>query len=110
MVATLRSGREIASIKEEEKKKTEKVKKEETGKDTKLSSSDLVEETEKEKVQAEQQVEKGELKMKKEKQAYMLVVPFPQRLQKKKMEELFSRFLDVFKKIEINLPFVEALT
>ena len=26
------------------------------------------------------------------------------------MEEQFSRFLDVFKKIEINLPFVEALT
>ena len=26
------------------------------------------------------------------------------------MEEQFSRFLDVFKKIEINLPFIEALT
>ena len=26
------------------------------------------------------------------------------------MEEHFSRFLDVFKKIEIDLPFVEALT
>ena len=25
------------------------------------------------------------------------------------MEEQFSRFLDVFKKIKINLPFVEAL-
>ena len=26
------------------------------------------------------------------------------------MEEQFSRFLDVFKKVEINLPFVEELT
>ena len=26
------------------------------------------------------------------------------------MEEQISRFLDVFKKIEINLPFAEALT
>ena len=26
------------------------------------------------------------------------------------MEEQFSRFLDVFKKIEINLPFTKALT
>ena len=26
------------------------------------------------------------------------------------MEEQFSRFLDVFKKIEINIPFVETLT
>ena len=26
------------------------------------------------------------------------------------MEEKFSRFLDIFKKIEINIPFIEALT
>ena len=26
------------------------------------------------------------------------------------MKEQFSRFLDMFKKIEINIPFVEALT
>ena len=39
----------------------------------------------------------------------MPVVPFYQRLRKEKMEEQFSRFLDVFKKIKINLPFVEAL-
>ena len=52
---------------------------------------------------------KGELKKKEEKQAYMFAVPFPQRLQKEKMEEQFSRFLEVFKKIEINLPFTEAL-
>ena len=39
------------------------------------------------------------------KQAYMPIVHFPQRLQKAKMEEQFSRFLYVFKKIEINLPF-----
>ena len=45
------------------------------------------------------------MKNKEDKQAYMLVVPFPQRLQKAKMEEQFSRFLDVFKKIDINIPF-----
>ena len=61
-------------------------------------------------MQTEQQVEKGELKKKEEKQAYMSVVPFPQRLHKAKMEEQFCRFFDVFKKIEINLPFEEALT
>ena len=57
-----------------------------------------------------EQVEKGELKKEEEKQTYMPVVPLPQRLQKEKMEKRFSRFLDVFKKIEINLPFLEALT
>ena len=39
----------------------------------------------------------------------MLAIPFPQRFQKEKMEEQFSRFLEVFKKIEINLPFSKAL-
>ena len=34
---------------------------------------------------------------------------FPQRLQKAKREEQFSRFLDIFKKIEINLPFAEVI-
>ena len=110
MVMTLRSGGEIESGKEEEKKKTEKVEVEETGKENKLSSSDLAEETEKEKVQTEQREEKVAMKKNEEKQAYMPAIPFHQRLQKAKMEEQFSRFLDVFKKIEINLPFAEALT
>ena len=37
-------------------------------------------------------------------------VPFPQRLQKEKLEEQFSKFLNMFKKIGINIPFLEALT
>ena len=49
MVVTLRSGRELESRKEEKKKKTEKENQEETGKEDKLSSSELVKETEKEK-------------------------------------------------------------
>ena len=77
ILVTLKSGKEIESKKEEEKKKIEKVEKEETEKATKLNSSDLAEETEKEEVRTEQQVKKGELKNKEEKQAYMPVVPFP---------------------------------
>ena len=49
------------------------------------------------------------MKKKEVKQAYISAIPFPQRVQKAKMEEQFSRFLDVFKKIEISLPFTEAL-
>ena len=37
-------------------------------------------------------------------------IPFPQRLQKEKLEKQFSKFLNRFKKIEINIPFLEALT
>ena len=36
-------------------------------------------------------------------------MPFPQRLQKAKREEQFSKFLDIFKKIEINIPFAEVI-
>ena len=36
-------------------------------------------------------------------------MPFPHRLQKVKREEQFSRFLDIFKKIEINIPFAEVI-
>ena len=36
-------------------------------------------------------------------------MPFPQRLQKEKREERFSKLLDIFKKIEINIPFAEVI-
>ncbi|WP_217833143.1 hypothetical protein, partial [Picosynechococcus sp. PCC 7002] len=36
-------------------------------------------------------------------------LPFPQKFQKKKIDAQFSKFLDIFKKLEINLPFAEAL-
>ena len=36
-------------------------------------------------------------------------IPFPQRLHKAKMERKFSKFMNMFKKIEINILFAEAL-
>ena len=48
-------------------------------------------------------------KQKEKVQAYTPAVPFPQRLQKAKKEEHFSKFLEIFKKIEINIPFAEAI-
>ena len=41
---------------------------------------------------------------------YTPVVPFPQRLQKSRREEQFFKFLDIFKKIEINIPFAEVIS
>ena len=49
------------------------------------------------------------MKKKEEVQPYMPSVPFPQRIERAKMEERFSKFFDMFKKIEINIPFAEAL-
>ncbi|XP_022851831.1 uncharacterized protein LOC111373523 [Olea europaea var. sylvestris] len=36
-------------------------------------------------------------------------LPFPQRYLKKEFDEKFEKFLEVFKKIHINIPFVETL-
>ncbi|XP_042008994.1 uncharacterized protein LOC121757532 [Salvia splendens] len=36
-------------------------------------------------------------------------VPFPHVLQKKKKDDLFSKFWEIFKKVHINIPLIEAL-
>ena len=108
MTVTLRSGRELEE-KRVEKKDTEEEKYAETGKEFKKHSSETTEEEKTVKMQLEQQVEKENLGKKEEVKAYNPQVPFPQRLQKAKLEEQFSRFLNMFKKIEINIPFSEAL-
>ena len=41
--------------------------------------------------------------------SFLPKIPFPQRLKKQKDEEQFSKFLEIFKKLQINVPFSEAL-
>ena len=36
-------------------------------------------------------------------------IPYPQWLKKGKLEKQFTKFLDIFKKLHINMPFMEAL-
>ncbi|XP_062075881.1 uncharacterized protein LOC133780010 [Humulus lupulus] len=36
-------------------------------------------------------------------------IPYPQRLRKNNLDKQFSKFLEVFKKLHINIPFAEAL-
>ncbi|KAL5563299.1 hypothetical protein UlMin_033046 [Ulmus minor] len=36
-------------------------------------------------------------------------IPFPQRLRKKNLDKQFSKFIDIFKSLHINLPFVDML-
>ncbi|XP_034203729.1 uncharacterized protein LOC117618238 [Prunus dulcis] len=40
---------------------------------------------------------------------YVPPIPFPQRLRKNKVDAQFSKFLDIFKKLQINIPFADAL-
>ena len=36
-------------------------------------------------------------------------IPYPQRSRKSKLDSQFSKFLEVFKKLHINIQFVDAL-
>ena len=36
-------------------------------------------------------------------------VPYPQRLRKNKLDKQFTKFMEVFKKLHINIPFTDAL-
>ena len=40
---------------------------------------------------------------------YTLPLPFPQRFRKTKLDEQFAKFLKKLKKLEVNIPFVDAL-
>ena len=35
--------------------------------------------------------------------------PYPQRFKKKMINEQFSKFLGIFKKLQVNIPFADAL-
>ena len=61
-------------------------------------------------MQTKQPEKNSEQKQKEKVKAYISAVPFPQRIQKARKEEQFSKFLEIFKKIEINIPFAEAIT
>ncbi|KAK0600713.1 hypothetical protein LWI29_017770 [Acer saccharum] len=42
--------------------------------------------------------------------AYVPPIPYPQRLRKHKDAHNFGKFLEIFKKLQINIPFAEALS
>ena len=109
MAVTLRSGRGLEE-RRDEKKKTEEEKHAEIGEEIKQYSSEITEEERMVKVQEKQLIEEGDRRKKEEVQAYKPQVPFPQRLKKAKLEEQFSKFLNMLLKIEINIPLSKSLT
>ena len=98
----MRSGRELNGRKEEEN--------EEIGGELKQYSTEVAEEERTKKMQQKKKTKEGDLRKNKEFQACKPHVPFPQRLHKAKLEEKYSRFLNMFMKIEVNIPFSKALT
>ncbi|PIN05661.1 DNA-directed DNA polymerase [Handroanthus impetiginosus] len=81
---TLRNGRELQEVVKEPTKSKEK---------------EVISEEKEKEVEAPLEVSKPTT----------LQPPFPQRLQKQKLEKQFLKFLEVFKKLHINIPFAEAL-
>ena len=96
MAVQLRSGKEL------EKEKSEKEE-DDKGEGSLVNAELLKKERKKEQQQQEE-------RSKKKAQNSMPVVPFPQRLQKSKIEEQFARFLKTFQKLEISMPFIEVVT
>ena len=99
----------MSSSRAKKKERSEQEEVKETGKEDRKNNSEWPAETDN-KVHTEQQGKNCEQKQKGKVQAYTLAVPFPQRLQKAKKEEEFSKFLEIFEKIEINIPFAKAIT
>ena len=79
--------------------------------------SSVIEKVETEKVIQPSQNDNADQKQLNEKQSAenfteakaSLPVPYPQRLKKHKLDKQFTKFMDVFKKLHINIPFVDAL-
>ena len=108
MAVQLRSGKEMSNSRAEEKEKTDKKEEKAIGGDNGKSKTEKNTEIEKQ-VHPEQLEKSSEQKQKEKVKVYTPTVPFPQRIQKAKKEEQFSKFLEFCKKIEINIPFAEAI-
>ena len=108
MAVQLRSEKEVGNNSRKERKEETEEEQEETGNEEKKNMPKKITEAGKQ-AQTEQPERSCEQKQKEKAQAYTPAVPLPQRLQKARREERFSKFLDIFKKIEINIPFAEAI-
>ncbi|XP_016168703.1 glutamic acid-rich protein-like [Arachis ipaensis] len=54
-------------------------------------------------------MEEQSQEQRKEVKPYTPLLPYPQRFQKETKDQQFSKFLEVFKKLEINIPLAKAL-
>ena len=81
-----------------------------SGKELEMMTEKVDSSTEKESSEKERELERKKERVKKDIHDSIPAVPFPQRLQKSKIEEQFARFLKTFQKLEISMPFTEVVT
>ena len=96
MAVQLRSGKEL------EKEKSEK--------DESNKGEGILENAESPEKERKKEQQQQEEKSKKKAHNSMPAVPFPQRLQKSRIEEQFANFFKTFQKLEIIMPFTEVVT
>ncbi|XP_062080847.1 uncharacterized protein LOC133785642 [Humulus lupulus] len=101
-VIDLRSGKEIEGGVTKDKKILPMV-------DNKIKSESVVCEIEKEEIVAKNNINEKPTMKKDNPPMYQPLLPYPQRFLKKNLDEKFAKFLEIFKKININIPFVDAL-
>ncbi|XP_022856211.1 uncharacterized protein LOC111377359 [Olea europaea var. sylvestris] len=98
---TTRSGVQLPEIhvKRPERKEME-IMGEEAGKEVEFEQP-----TDKENERKETPAERAPSPVK----AYVQPIPFPQRLQRKKLDNQFAKFVEIFKKLHIHIPFADAI-
>ena len=92
---TLRNGKELEEVVKEPRKKVEKDKK----------VVEKVLETD----ESDSSKEAPTVREAPNVSAYKPKVPFPARLKQQQLDQQFSKFFKVFKKLHINIPFIDAL-
>ncbi|CAJ2654820.1 unnamed protein product [Trifolium pratense] len=117
---TTRSGKEVGKgigdnlRKEEEvmRRTDEEEEGESENEAEKNKKEELVEKEKNEKTEKNEKIaEKGEkeVEVRKEKSSLPQHLPYPHAPSKKDKERQYARFLDIFKRLQINIPFSEAL-
>ncbi|RYR38899.1 hypothetical protein Ahy_A09g044201 isoform B [Arachis hypogaea] len=91
---TLRSGKKV---------ETEAITQEEHIKEG------LIEEVKEQKQEQETYTQSDKLAKKEVVKAYQPMLPYPQRFKEENKEKQYSKFLEIFKTLHINIPFIEAL-
>ena len=111
MVVTLRSAKEL-----DEPKKNEKTENQVEHKNLKVEEKIEAEENKvgvesdnEGKEQKSNEVFPGRMTFPNNLPIYTPPLPFPQRFPKTKLDKQFSQFLNIFKKLKINIPFADAL-
>ncbi|XP_019255161.1 PREDICTED: uncharacterized protein LOC109233751 [Nicotiana attenuata] len=66
-------------------------------------------ETPTEKKNEEQKGQSSEVQKKIEESRHMPALSFPQKMKREKLEKCFGRFLEILKKLYVNIPFIEVL-